>query len=104
MVYVEASQIRFSCMYCPLISISTYEASKLDCEALIMSCTRTFNHNAVILRLANAVEPRSDYGVIIDMIIKTMSNPIELEILDVTQRKSYIFRRAHQGNDSPIKD
>lgn len=90
-VYGEASQISTPEHYAPLIPISTYGASKLACEALITSYAHTFNHKALILRLANIVGPKSNHGVIIDFIRKIMANPKQLQILgDGTQEKSYL--------------
>jgi len=91
-VYGEASQIPTPENYAPLIPISTYGASKLACEALIASYAHTFNHKALILRLANIVGPKSTHGVIVDFIRKLTTNPNELEILgDGTQEKSYLY-------------
>jgi len=91
-VYGEASQIPTPEDYAPLIPISTYGASKLACEALITSYAYTFNHRALILRLANIIGPKSDHGVIVDFIRKIRVNPKELEILgDGTQKKSYLY-------------
>jgi UDP-glucose 4-epimerase len=72
--------------------ISIYGASKLSCEALITAYARSYGFNALILRLANVVGPRSRHGVIYDFIQKLRRNPRELEILgDGTQRKSYLY-------------
>jgi UDP-glucose 4-epimerase len=91
-VYGEAKQIPTPEDYAPMIPISTYGASKLACEALITSYAYTFNHRALILRLANIIGPRSNHGVIIDFINKIKTNPTELEILgDGNQEKSYMY-------------
>jgi UDP-glucose 4-epimerase len=91
-VYGEASQIPTPENYSPLIPISTYGASKLACEALIMSYAHTFNFTTLILRLANVVGPRSNHGVIVDFTRKISSNRKQLEILgDGTQEKSYMY-------------
>jgi UDP-glucose 4-epimerase len=91
-VYGEAPQIPTSENYAPLIPISTYGASKLASEALIISYAYTYNHRALILRLANIVGPKSNHGVIIDFIKKIVKNPHELEILgDGLQEKSYLY-------------
>jgi len=91
-VYGEAKQVPTSEDYGPLIPISTYGASKLACEALITSYAHTFNHRALILRLANVVGPRSNHGVIVDFIKKIRANPAELIILgDGKQEKSYMY-------------
>jgi UDP-glucose 4-epimerase len=90
-VYGDAQQIPTPENYGPLIPISTYGASKLACEALITSYAHTFNHQALILRLANIIGPRSNHGVIVDFIKKLKVNPRKLEILgDGTQEKSYL--------------
>jgi len=90
-VYREASQIPTPEDYAPLIPISTYGASKLACEALITSYAYTFNHRALILRLANIIGPKSDHGVIVAF-RKIRVNPRELEILgNGTQEKSYLY-------------
>jgi UDP-glucose 4-epimerase len=90
-VYGEAEQVPTREDYGPLIPISTYGASKLACEALITSYAHTFNHRALILRLANVIGPRSNHGVIVDFIKKINTNPKKLEILgDGKQEKSYM--------------
>jgi UDP-glucose 4-epimerase len=91
-VYGEAEQVPTREEYGPLIPISTYGASKLACEALITSYAYTFNHRALILRLANVIGSRSNHGVIVDFIKKISANPKELEILgDGKQQKSYVY-------------
>jgi UDP-glucose 4-epimerase len=91
-VYGEAKLIPTPEDYAPLIPISTYGASKLACEALITSYAHTFNHRALILRLANIIGPRSNHGVVADFIKKIKTNPTELEILgDGHQEKSYMY-------------
>jgi UDP-glucose 4-epimerase len=91
-VYGEASQIPTPENYGPLIPISTYGASKLASEALITSYAHTYNHRALILRLANIIGPKSNHGVLIDFIKKIVKNPKQLEILgDGRQEKSYLY-------------
>jgi len=91
-VYGEASQIPTPENYSPSIPISTYGASKLACEALITAYAHTYNHRALVLRLANIIGPKSDHGVIVDFVKKIMLNPRELEIFgDGTQEKSYMY-------------
>jgi UDP-glucose 4-epimerase len=91
-VYGEAEKVPTPEDYGPLLPISTYGASKLACEALITSYAHTFNHRALILRLANIIGPRSNHGVIIDFIKKLRANPDELTILgDGKQEKSYLY-------------
>jgi len=90
-VYGEASQIPTPEDYAPLIPISTYGASKLACEALITSYAHTFNNRALILRLANIIGPKSNHGVIVDLVQKIHANSKQLEVLgDGTQEKSYL--------------
>jgi UDP-glucose 4-epimerase len=90
-VYGEALQIPTPEHYAPLIPISTYGASKLASEALITSYAYTYNHRALILRLANIIGPKSNHGVIIDFARKIIINSKQLEILgDGLQEKSYL--------------
>jgi len=90
-VYGEALEIPTKENYAPLIPISTYGATKLAGEALITSYAYTFNHRALIIRLANIIGPKSDHGVIVDFIRKLSTNPKQLEILgDGNQEKSYL--------------
>ena len=71
--------------------ISIYGASKLASEALITAYTHTYNKQAIMLRLANIIGPRSHHGVIADFIAKLRQTPQRLEILgDGTQTKSYL--------------
>ena len=91
-VYGDAVLIPTPEDYGPLIPISTYGASKLASEALIVSYAHTFGHRALILRLANIVGPRSNHGVIPDFVKKIRANSEELEILgDGKQKKSYMY-------------
>jgi len=90
-IYGEALEIPTKENYAPLIPISTYGATKLAGEALITSYAYTFNHRALIIRLANIIGPKSDHGVIVDFIKKLSTNPNQLEILgDGNQEKSYL--------------
>jgi len=54
-VYGEASVFPTREDYGPMLPISTYEASKLGCEALICSYAYTFGLRGLILRFANFV-------------------------------------------------
>ena len=75
----------------PTHPISIYGASKLASEALITAYTHTYNKQAIMLRLANIIGPRSHHGVIADFIAKLRQTPQRLEILgDGTQTKSYL--------------
>jgi UDP-glucose 4-epimerase len=75
----------------PTHPLSIYGASKLASEALITAYAHTFNKQAIILRLANIIGPRSHHGVIYDFITKLRQTPQRLEILgDGTQTKSYL--------------
>ena len=78
--------------YGPLMPISLYGASKLASEALVTGYAHTFDRDAIILRLANIIGPRSQHGVISDFAEKLRRNPEQLEILgDGTQEKSYLY-------------
>jgi UDP-glucose 4-epimerase len=91
-VYGDACEIPTPEDYGPLIPISTYGASKLASEALIMSYVHTFGLKGLILRLANVVGARSNHGVIFDFMKKISVNREELEVLgDGMQEKSYLY-------------
>jgi UDP-glucose 4-epimerase len=91
-IYGEAEKIPTPEDYAPLKPISTYGASKLASEALIMSYAHTYGFNAIIYRLANIIGPRTQHGVIYDFVSKLTENPKKLEVLgDGTQRKSYLY-------------
>ncbi|MGQ9719533.1 MAG: NAD-dependent epimerase/dehydratase family protein [Nitrososphaerales archaeon] len=91
-VYGDARKIPTPEDYAPLEPISLYGASKLAGEALITAYSHTYGMEAVILRLANIVGPKSRHGVINDFISKLKENSKELEILgDGSQTKSYLF-------------
>lgn len=90
-VYGEAKVIPTPEDY-PPEPISIYGASKLACEALIISYCHTFDIKCWIYRFANVVGKRCTHGVIYDFIMKLKRNPYELEILgDGEQNKSYIY-------------
>jgi UDP-glucose 4-epimerase len=91
-IYGEAKVIPTPEDYGPLKPISVYGASKLSSEALVMAYAYAYSFDALILRFANIVGPRSKHGVIFDFIKKLRKNPRELEILgDGTQVKSYLY-------------
>ncbi|WP_300608446.1 NAD-dependent epimerase/dehydratase family protein [Methanohalophilus sp.] len=90
-VYGEAEIIPTPEDYGPLVPISLYGASKLACEALIMSYSHTFDMKSWIFRFANIVGDRSTHGIIVDFIKKLRDDPEQLEILgDGKQSKSYL--------------
>ena len=77
--------------YGPLIPISPYGASKLACEALVLSYCHTYGIKGQILRLANIIGKRSNHGVIWDFVNKLRKNANDLEVLgDGSQSKSYL--------------
>lgn len=64
----------------------------MSSEALIIAYAHTYGFDALILRFANVVGPRSKHGVTFDFVKKLRENPKELEILgDGTQIKSYLY-------------
>ena len=90
-IYGEPTVIPTPETYGPLIPISSYGASKLACEALIMGHAKLFGFNAKLIRLANVVGGRSNHGVIRDFVQKLHADPSHLDILgDGTQNKSYL--------------
>lgn len=90
-VYGEPNVIPTPEEYGPMKPISLYGASKLACEALVSGYSNLFGFNAVIIRLANVIGPRSNHGVVYDFIQKLEKDQNHLEILgDGTQNKSYL--------------
>ena len=72
--------------------ISAYGASKVACEAYISAYCGFYSLNAVSLRYANIIGPRSTHGVIYDFFMKLKKNPNELLILgNGKQKKSYLY-------------
>jgi len=93
-VYGEPTKIPTKENYAPLKPISIYGATKLACESLISAYAYTYGFKAIIYRLANIVGPRSEHGVIYDLVQKLRKKPNDLEILgDGTQNKSYLYIR-----------
>jgi UDP-glucose 4-epimerase len=91
-VYGEPSKIPTPEYYGPLKPISLYGASKLACEALISAYIASFGLSGLIFRIANAVGPNSDHGVVIDFVNKLCTNSKFLDVLgDGTQTKSYLY-------------
>lgn len=90
-IYGEPSIFPTSETYSPCNPISLYGASKLACEAMISSYCHTYKKQGVIVRLANIIGPKSDHGIIPDMIKKSQNCSKTIEVLgDGTQTKSYL--------------
>ncbi len=90
-VYGDAKQIPTPENYHPLEPISVYGAAKLSAEILLITYSKLYGIQSLILRYANIIGPRSNHGVIVDFIRKLRANPSMLEILgDGSQRKSYL--------------
>lgn len=90
-VYGDAKKMPTPEEYHPLEPISVYGGCKLACENLMITYSKLYGINVLVLRYANVVGPRSSHGVVFDFIGKLKRNPGTLEILgDGTQRKSYI--------------
>lgn len=78
-----------TCLFHP---VSVYGATKVACEAIIESYSRSFGIKSWLFRLANVIGARSNHGIIPDFIAKLKQDPKKLEILgDGTQNKSYIY-------------
>jgi UDP-glucose 4-epimerase len=90
-VYGDLGDLEVDEDYGPLISVSTYGASKLAGEVMISAYCAMFNISACVFRFANVVGPRQTHGVGFDFLRKLRHNPRQLEILgDGNQSKSYI--------------
>jgi UDP-glucose 4-epimerase len=71
--------------------INNYAASKLASEVYIHSFSNIYGISGVVLRLANVVGPRSNHGIVPDIIGKIRKTPERIEVLgNGRQRKSYI--------------
>jgi len=90
-IYGEAKTFPTPENYSPCNPISLYGASKLACEAMISAHCHTYKKHGIVVRLANIIGPKSDHGIIPDMIKKCQRNYESIEILgDGTQKKSYL--------------
>ena len=90
-VYGDAEVFPTPEVYKPLKPVSVYGRMKLECEQLLSQTCRESGLRGLILRFANIVGPRSNHGIIYDLIRKLQADPKHLEILgDGTQRKSYL--------------
>jgi UDP-glucose 4-epimerase len=90
-VYGNALTIPTPEEYSPLIPISLYGASKLACEALILSYAHKYGFKAKILRLANIIG-KDGHGVINDFIQKlSFASPVLVIYGDGLQKKSYMY-------------
>ena len=90
-VYGEPDMIPTSEEYGPLVPISPYGASKLACEALVLSYCHTYGIRGQIFRLANIIGSRTRHGVIWDFMNKLRKDKHKLEVLgDGKQTKSYL--------------
>ncbi len=90
-VYGDAEVLPTPEVYEPLNPVSVYGRMKLECEQLLSRACMEGGLRGLILRFANIVGPRSNHGIVYDLIRKLQADPKHLEILgDGTQRKSYL--------------
>jgi len=111
-VYGDLGDVEASEDHGPLLPISTYGASKLAGESLIVSYCRMFGLSSCAFRFGNVVGPRQTHGVGFDFIRQLLRDPGELRILgDGTQSKSYIHvddvvnavLTAHRKKEKPFE-
>ncbi len=75
----------------PLLPESHYAAAKLAGEAIVSGFAHLYGWRALAFRFGNTVGPRSDHGVVHDLVVKLLRDPRRLEILgDGTQAKPYV--------------
>lgn len=75
----------------PLLPESHYAAAKLAGEAIVSGSAHLYGWRALAFRFGNTVGPRSNHGVVHDLVVKAMRDPSKLEILgDGTAAKPYI--------------
>jgi UDP-glucose 4-epimerase len=90
-VYGDAGNAVVAEDYSPLRPVSTYGASKLAGEALIVSYCAMFGLHACVFRFGNVVGARQTHGVGFDFVRRLASKPDRLRILgDGRQSKPYI--------------
>lgn len=71
--------------------ISNYAASKLASEIYIHSFSSLYGIEGLVLRLANIVGPRSNHGIVPDLVRKIKKDSKRLEVFgNGQQKKSYI--------------
>jgi UDP-glucose 4-epimerase len=115
-VYGDLKDLEAQEDFGPLAPISTYGASKLAGEALIMSYCAMFGMRARAFRFGNVVGARQTHGVGFDFIRRLRVQPDRLRILgDGRQSKSYIHvedvveavllahRASHGLNEKPFE-
>lgn len=75
----------------PYRPASHYAAAKLAGEAIISGFAHLYGWRALAFRFGNTVGPRSDHGVVHDLVVKLLRDPSRLELLgDGRQAKPYI--------------
>jgi UDP-glucose 4-epimerase len=90
-VYGDLKDLEAQEDFGPLAPISTYGASKLAGEALILSYCAMFGMSARAFRFGNVVGARQTHGVGFDFIRRLRVQPDRLRILgDGRQSKSYV--------------
>src|SRR3990172_12007452 len=71
--------------------ISNYAAGKLASETYIHSFSHLYGMEGLILRIANIVGPRSNHGLVPDIVRKVQKTPKKIEVLGSgMQKKSYM--------------
>ncbi|MHA2423703.1 MAG: NAD-dependent epimerase/dehydratase family protein [Candidatus Thorarchaeota archaeon] len=76
----------------PLRPISNYGAAKGAFEMYLSSYTELYGIDAISMRLANIIGPRSTHGVIFDFYMKLKNNPKSLSVLgNGSQEKTYMY-------------
>lgn len=95
----------------PYRPASHYAAAKLAGEAIISGFAHLYGWRALAFRFGNTVGPRSDHGVVHDLVVKLLRDPSRLEVLgDGRQAKPYIhvgdlvagMRHAASSVDDPF--
>lgn len=75
----------------PYRPASHYAAAKLAGEAIISGFAHLYGWRALAFRFGNTVGPRSDHGIVHDLVVKLLRDPHRLELLgDGRQAKPYI--------------
>jgi len=90
-VYGDCGDLLLNEDHGPLITNSTYGASKLAGESVISAYCNMFDMRGTSFRFANVVGPRQTHGVVYDFIRKLRFDPQNLSVMgNGYQSKSYI--------------
>lgn len=90
-VYGDLGDVEAHEDWAPMRPVSTYGASKLSGEVLIMAYCAMFGLTGCAFRFGNVIGPRQTHGVGFDFVRRLRGDPTQLSILgDGRQSKTYV--------------